>query len=124
LVKLTGDGFLAEFSSVLQAVTCAMSIQEALHENSLEFRMGIHLGDIIDDGKDIYGEGVNIAARIEGLAEPGGISISGGVYEQIRNRVHGVFEDMGMHELKHVSAPVRIYRVVPRETTSSTTATC
>ena len=87
LVKLTGDGFLVEFSTVLDAVNCAVSMQQGLVPSELEFRMGINLGDVIDDGEDIHGEGVNIAARIEALASPGGISVSGSVYDQVRNRV-------------------------------------
>jgi class 3 adenylate cyclase/pimeloyl-ACP methyl ester carboxylesterase len=110
LVKLTGDGFLAEFPSVQDAVTCAVAMQESLSESILNFRMGVHLGDVMDDGADIHGEGVNIAARIEALAEPGGISITGAVYEQVRNRVATKFEDSGEHEVKHVSAPIRVYR--------------
>jgi adenylate cyclase len=112
IVKHTGDGFLAEFTTVQDAVQCAITMQEGLVENRLDFRMGINLGDVIDDGEDIHGEGVNIAARIEALADPGGISISGGVYDQIRNRVDHGFEDMGEHEVKHVTAPVRVYRIV------------
>ena len=112
LVKLTGDGFLAEFPTVLDAVECAIVMQEGLRASPLDFRMGVNLGDIIDDGEDIHGEGVNIAARIEALAKPGGISISGMVYESVRNRIDATFEDTGEHEIKHVSAPVRVYRVV------------
>jgi adenylate cyclase len=112
IVKLTGDGFLAEFSVVQDAVLCAVRMQQRLLESSLDFRIGVNLGDIIDDGQDIHGEGVNIAARIEALAEEGGICISGGVYDQVRNRLNHTFEDMGAHEVKHVSAPVRVYRVL------------
>lgn len=110
IVKHTGDGFLAEFSTVENAVKCAISMQEGLSASSLDFRMGVNLGDIIDDGEDIHGEGVNIAARIEALAEPGGICVSGDVYNQIRNKLNYAFENMGKHEVKHVSAPVRVYR--------------
>ncbi len=110
IVKLTGDGFLVEFSTVLDSVNCAVTMQRALTSSFLEFRIGINLGDIIDDGEDIHGEGVNIAARIEALAEPSGISISGSVYDQIRNRVDYRFEDIGEHKVKHVSAPVRVWR--------------
>jgi adenylate cyclase len=110
LVKLTGDGFLVEFSTVLDAVNCAVAMQQGLVPSELEFRMGINLGDVIDDGEDIHGEGVNIAARIEALASPGGISISGSVYDQVRNRVDHRFEDYGEHQVKHVSAPVRVWR--------------
>jgi class 3 adenylate cyclase len=81
--------------------------------------MGINLGDIVDDGEDIHGEGVNIAARIEALAEPGSISVSGGVFEQVRNRIEATFEDLGEHEVKHVSAPVRIYAIHLQSPSSS-----
>ncbi len=122
IVKHTGDGFLAEFTTVQQAVICAISMQERLANGSLDFRMGINLGDIIDDGEDIHGEGVNIAARLEGLAEPGGICISGDVYNQVRNRLDHRFEDLGEQEVKHVSAPVQVWRWVtngaPLETDS------
>jgi len=111
IVKHTGDGFLTEFSTVQDAVQCAVEMQQALTAGSLDFRMGIHLGDIIDDGEDIHGEGVNIAARIESLATPGGIFISASVHEQVRNRLDHPYEDMGEHEVKHVSAPVRVYSV-------------
>lgn len=113
LVKLTGDGFLAEFSSVREAATCAVAMQERLSASTLRLRMGVHLGDVMDDGTDIHGEGVNIAARIEAIAEPGGISITGAVYEQVRNRVKTAFLDTGEHEVKHVSAPVKVYRARP-----------
>jgi adenylate cyclase len=111
IVKHTGDGFLVEFQTVQDAVMCAVAMQDELSASSLDFRMGISLGDIIDDGEDIHGEGVNIAARIEALAEAGGIYISGDVYNQVRNRVDQHFEDIGEHEVKHVSEPVRVYRI-------------
>ena len=111
IVKYTGDGFLAEFPNVQDAVECAIAMQAGLADSPLDFRMGVNLGNIVDDGTDIHGEGVNIAARIEALASPGGISVSGSVYEQIRNRVEAKFEDIGEHEVKHVSAPVRVYRI-------------
>ena len=111
IIKHTGDGFLAEFQSVQDAVDCAIEMQTGLRASSLKFRMAVNLGDVIDDGEDIYGEGVNIAARLEALAEPGGISISGGVFDQVRNRVQANFEDLGEHEVKHVSAPVRVYKI-------------
>lgn len=110
IVKLTGDGFLVEFSTVLDAVNCAIAMQRGLASNELDFRMGINLGDVIDDGEDIHGEGVNIAARIEALANPGGIGISGSVYDQVRNRVDHHFKDYGEHQVKHVSTPVRVWR--------------
>ncbi len=111
LVKLTGDGFLAEFTSVLDAVNCAIAMQGKLAESSLDFRMGVNLGDVVDDGEDIHGEGVNIAARIEALADPGGICISGMVHDSVRNRLDHRFGDLGEYEVKHVSSPVRVYRV-------------
>jgi len=110
LVKLTGDGFLVEFSTIQQAVACAIEMQEQLAEGLLDFRMGVNMGDIVDDGEDIHGEGVNIAARIEALAEPGGICISGMVYDAIRNRVDAQFEDMGDHKVKHVTSAIRVWR--------------
>ncbi len=113
IVKHTGDGFLAEFSTVLDAVNCAIAVQTQLRASPLEFRIGVNLGDIVDDGEDIHGEGVNIAARIEALAEPGGICISGDVYNQVRNRLDCKFDDQGEHDVKHVSAPVRVWHIVP-----------
>ena len=111
IVKLTGDGFLVEFSTVQDAVNCAIAMQRGLASSSLDFRMGVNLGDIVDDGEDIHGEGVNVAARLEGLADPGGICISGDVYNQVRNRVDAIFEDMGRQEVKNVSAPVQVYAI-------------
>jgi adenylate cyclase len=111
IVKYTGDGFLAEFPTVQNAVDCAIRMQLSLKKSPLNFRMAINLGDIIDDGRDIHGEGVNIAARIEALAEPGGITISGSVFEQVRNRIRANFEDLGEHDVKHVSAPVRVFKI-------------
>ena len=111
IVKLTGDGFLVEFSSVQDAVNCALAMQQGLASSSLDFRMGVNLGDVVDDGEDIHGEGVNIAARIEALAEPGGICISGDVYNQVRNRIDVVWQDIGPQDVKNVSAPVRVYAV-------------
>jgi adenylate cyclase len=109
VVKLTGDGFLAEFPTVQDAVNCALQLQGGLASSALKFRIGVNLGDIIDDGRDIHGEGVNVAARIEALAEPGGICISGLVYESVRNRIQTDYRDMGEQSVKNVSAPVRVY---------------
>ena len=111
IVKLTGDGFLVEFPTVQDAVNCAIAMQHGLASSSLEFRMGVNLGDIVDDGEDIHGEGVNVAARIEALADPGGISISGEAYTMVRNRIDVDYEDRGEHEVKNVSAPVRVYAI-------------
>jgi adenylate cyclase len=115
IIKFTGDGFLVEFPSVQDAVVCAITLQEELRSSSLNFRIGINVGDIIDDGGDVHGEGVNIAARLEALAEPGGICISGDVYNQVRNRIDAVFKDMGEQEVKHVSRPVSVYTINPAE---------
>ena len=111
LVKLTGDGFLIEFPTVQDAVNCAIAMQSGLAASSLDFRMGIDLGDIVDDGEDIHGEGVNVAARLEGLADPGGICISGSVYEKIRNRIEANYEDRGEQEVKNVSDPIRVFAI-------------
>ena len=111
IVKHTGDGFLAEFATVQDAVACAVIMQMGLSASSLDFRMGINLGDVIDDGEDIHGEGVNIAARLEAIAEPGGICVSGDVYNQVRNRLDLTFDDLGDKEVKHVSWPVRVFAI-------------
>ncbi|MBT5353235.1 MAG: tetratricopeptide repeat protein [Rhodospirillales bacterium] len=111
MIKFTGDGFLVEFPSVQDAVDCAIALQEELASSSLDFRMGINVGDITDDGGDVHGEGVNIAARLEALADPGGICISGDVYNQVRNRIDADFKDMGEQEMKHISQPVRVYAI-------------
>ena len=119
IVKHTGDGFLAEFSTVLDAIRCATTIQMELNARNadcprnrrMDFRMGVNLGDIVVDHEDIYGDGVNIAARLEGLADPGGICVSGGVYEQVHKRIDLAFEDMGEQPFKNIPRPVRTYRV-------------
>ena len=111
LVKFMGDGFLAEFSTVQTALECAIAIQNGVKNNKLKFRMAVHLGDIIDDGKDIYGEGINIASRLEGIAEPSGICISGDVYNQVQNRIPAIYEDMGPQEVKNVAKPIQAYAV-------------
>lgn len=111
IVKHTGDGFLAEFSTAQDAVRCAIAMQTGLADSSLEFRIGINLGDIIDDGEDIHGEGVNIAARLESLADPGGILVSASIHDAVRNRIEADFEDLGEKSVKHVTAPVRVYRI-------------
>jgi adenylate cyclase len=111
IIKFTGDGFLVEFPSVQDAALCAITMQEQLKSSPLDFRMGINVGDIVDDGGDVHGEGVNIAARLEALAEPGGICISGDVYNQVRNRIDAEFRDMGEKEIKHVSQPIRVYAI-------------
>ncbi|MDC1287433.1 adenylate/guanylate cyclase domain-containing protein [Gammaproteobacteria bacterium] len=110
IVKLTGDGFLAEFPTIQNAVKAALNMQSRLADYPLRFRMGIDLGDIIDDGRDIHGEGVNIAARIESMAPDGGICVTGTVHDAVRNRIDARFSDLGEHIVKHVSSPVRVWQ--------------
>ena len=117
IVKTTGDGMLVEFSSVVDAVRCAVEIQRAMidrnattpEDKRITFRVGVNLGDVIADGDDIYGDGVNIAARLEALAEPGGICISRVVRDQIRDKLLYAFDDMGEQEVKNIARPLRVY---------------
>ena len=119
IVKLTGDGFLVEFSSVAAAMAAAVRIQseiaerlaETPKEKRVEFRIGINLGDILKDDEDIYGDGVNLAASMEALAEPGGILVSSSVYEQVRNRSEFSLEDAGEHTFENITGPVQTWRV-------------
>ena len=130
IVKTTGDGLLIEFASVVDAVRCAVEVQQAMAERNvqvpaarrIEFRMGINLGDIIRDGRDIYGDGVNIAARLEALADPGAVFVSYSVYEQVRDRLSLAFEDLGEQQVKNIARPVRVYAVRPDGITSVPTA--
>ncbi len=112
IVKLMGDGALVEFASVVDAVTCAVAIQTGMAGGKgLELRIGVHLGDVIVEGEDIYGAGVNVAARLEGLAEPGGICLSADAYRQVRGKVAVEFEDLGERELKNLAEPLRVYPI-------------
>ena len=116
LFKETGDGFLVEFTSAVQAVTCAMEIQKQVEAKAgegqpLRLRIGIHVGDVVVQGEDLMGDGVNIAARIEGIADPGGIALSRAVYEQVRDRLDTSFDDRGEIELKNISRPVHIFAI-------------
>ena len=119
IVKNTGDGFLAEFASVVDAVYCAVEVQREMaerepdvpEERRIRFRIGINLGDVIAEPDDIYGDGVNLAARLEALAEPGGICISRVVRDQIRDKLPYPLEDMGEQRVKNIARPVRVYRV-------------
>jgi adenylate cyclase len=119
IVKVMGDGVLVEFASAVKAVEAALELQgkfaeanAALPENRrIVLRIGINLGDVIGDGSDIYGDGVNIAARLEALAEPGGIWVSAKVHEEVRDKIGTEFEDAGEHELKNITRPVRLYRI-------------
>jgi TolB-like protein/class 3 adenylate cyclase len=121
-VKNTGDGFLAEFASVVDAVRCAVEVQrgmidrepEMLDDQRTRFRIGINLGDVIAEEHDIFGDGVNVAARLEALAEPGGICVSRVVRDQVRDRLEYTFEDMGEQQVKNIARPVRVYRVRDR----------
>jgi adenylate cyclase len=130
IVKLMGDGLLAEFPSVVEAVDCAIEVQQALtgHEaevpedRRIALRIGINLGDIIVDGTDIYGDGVNIAARLEGLAKPGGICVSGKVHEELRDRTDLPFEDLGEREVKNIGRPVRVWQWDPEGTAPASEA--
>ncbi len=120
IVKLMGDGMLAEFASVVDAVRAAVETQQAVavHNSGLpkdkriEFRVGVNMGDIVIDGDDIQGDGVNVAARLEGLAKPGGICVSGNVYEEVRDRTDLPFEDMGEQEVKNIDRSVRVWQWV------------
>ena len=124
IVKLMGDGALVKFASALNAVSCAIEVQRQLRERDaggtvdpIRFRIGINVGDIISEGGDILGDGVNIAARIEGMAEPGGTCLSYAAYEQVRDKLRESFTDLGEQTLKNIARPVRVYTV---ELTSKT----
>jgi adenylate cyclase len=120
MVKLTGDGVLVEFASVVDAVQCAVDVQRTIAENNadldleqrLHFRIGVNLGDVIIDGEDIYGDGVNVASRLEGLAAPGGVCISDVVHQMVRGRLDLAFEDLGEQQVKNIAQPVRVWRWV------------
>jgi len=124
LVKTTGDGFIAIFDSPLEAVRCAIVIQQnmtgrnaVLSKNLwIEYRIGVNLGDVIIEEGDIYGDGVNVASRIEGIAEPGQVFISGGIYEQIKNKLVCGYESLGDKKVKNITDPVRVYKVLPDPT--------
>jgi TolB-like protein/class 3 adenylate cyclase len=119
VVKTTGDGLLVEFASVVDAVRCAVAVQQAMPErdtgvatdNRIELRIGINLGDVIVEGDDLYGDGVNIAARVEALADAGGVFVSNTVHDHVRDRLPFVFEDLGEQQVKNIARPVRVYRV-------------
>ena len=132
IVKNTGDGLLAEFSSVLDAVRCAVEVQRGMidrepevpEEQRIRLRIGINLGDIIAEKDDIFGDGVNVAARLEGLAEPGGICVSRVVRDQVRDRLDFAFEDLGEQQVKNIARPLRVYalRSEPAKPPASTEA--
>jgi TolB-like protein len=129
-VKNTGDGFLAEFPSVVDAVRCAVEIQRGMigrepgvcEQERIRFRIGINLGDVIAEEHDIFGDGVNVAARLEALAEPGGICLSRIVGDQIRDKLPYPLEDMGEQGVKNIARPVRVYAWRPEGPAGSSTA--
>src|SRR5947208_10561662 len=122
IIKTTGDGMLVEFASVVDAVRCAVEIQRGMAERNagvpqnkrIEFRVGINLGDIIHDEKDIFGDGVNVAARLEALAEPGGICVSQGVRDPVRDKLGFTFEDMGEQTVKNIARPIPTFASASR----------
>src|SRR5713226_3034055 len=119
-VNSAGDSVLAEFASVVNAAQCAVEIQTALKaenanlppERRMEFRIGVNLGDVVVDGEQIYGDGINVAARLESLADPGGINISGSVHEQVKNKLALNCDDLGEQRVKNIAGPVRVFRVL------------
>jgi hypothetical protein len=121
VIDTAGDGILAEFASVMNLLECAVAIQKIMAEQNaaieparrLQFRIGVNIGDVIYDEARIYGDGVNVAARLEGLAPPGGICISEDVYRQSRGKLELITEDIGKQKLKNITQPVRVYRVRP-----------
>ena len=115
IVKFTGDGFLAEFSTAESALACAVTMQQSFHgHESLKLRMGVHLGDVYIEGDDIYGDGVNVAARLEGLAEAGGICVSGVVRDLVYKKMPLTFLDGGRQKLKHMAEPLQVWRIAPQ----------
>ncbi|MFC3616176.1 adenylate/guanylate cyclase domain-containing protein [Lutimaribacter marinistellae] len=120
IVKLTGDGLIAEFSSVVEAVQCAVSVQAEMavreedipDDEKIRYRVAVHLGDVVFDDGDVYGDGVNVAARLEGLAEPGGVVVSGTAYDVLKANVDVAYKSLGEKQLKNIAAPVRVYQVV------------
>ena len=119
IFKLTGDGALVEFSSAINAVQCAVELQQqmaaanaALPEGRhIVLRIGVNLGDVMVEGSDLYGDGIIVATRLEGIAEPGGVLVSGTAFDHVRNKVNASFEDLGTQALKNITEPVRVYRV-------------
>jgi class 3 adenylate cyclase len=120
VVDTTGDNLLAEFTSVVDAVTCSVEIQRKLDElnqelpsdRKMKFRIGINVGDVVEEDGRIYGDGVNIAARVEGMAEAGGICITGRAYDQVKNKLELGYEFIGEHSVKNIAEPVRVYKVL------------
>src|SRR6185295_4823928 len=117
--KVTGDGVLIDFGSAVNAVQCAIELQQGMaaansnlpETRRIVWRIGVNLGDVIMEGSDLYGEGINIAARLESIAEPGGIAVSGTAFDQVKNKIDVVLEDLGPRTLKNIAEAVRVYRV-------------
>jgi adenylate cyclase len=128
VVKTTGDGILIEFPSVVEAVSCAVEVQHAMVDRNanvpgdkrITFRVGVNLGDIIIDGDDIYGDGVNIAARLEAIAEPGTVCVSASAWEHARGKVPFGADDLGEHQLKNIERPVRVFRIASGASATAT----
>jgi class 3 adenylate cyclase len=126
-VNSAGDSVLAEFASVVEAVNCAVDIQTGLKaeneslapERRMEFRIGVNLGDVMVEGEQIYGDGVNVAARLESLAQPGGICISSTVHEQVKNKLTLNYQDLGPQQVKNIAEPIRVWRVLLNGTAPS-----
>lgn len=129
IVKTTGDGLLLEFPSVVAAVECCVAVQQGLAardedtgEDAIRFRIGIHLGDVIVEDDDIFGDGVNIAARLQEIGDPGGVTISSNAHDSVEGRVEATFSDGGVQALKNIARPVRVWRWTPDQQPSTTTA--
>src|SRR5438477_11126923 len=120
IIKTTGDGMLVEFASAVDAAQCALEVQRRMAKRNadvpadrrIEFRIGINIGDVIVDGDDIFGDGVNIASRLEGIAMPGGVAVSQSVRDHVGNRLDLSFEDRGEQQLKNIEAPIRVYNIL------------
>ncbi|GJL82570.1 MAG: hypothetical protein DHS20C01_22040 [marine bacterium B5-7] len=131
IFNTAGDAFLAEFGSPVQAVRCAISLQEDFRARNTQlpeevqmwFRMGINVGDVLVEGNDLYGDGVNVAARLEGLAEKGGICISGSTFDQVKNKLSITFDDIGEQKVKNIPEPVPAFRLVPGQVKVTDTGT-
>ena len=126
IFKVTGDGVLVEFGSAVSAVQCAVDLQQGMaaanadlpQDRCIVLRIGVNIGDVMVEGSDLYGDGVNIAARLEAIAEPNGILVSGTAYDYVRNKVKVAFNDLGAQNLKNIAEPVRVYRVIGTPTVS------
>ncbi len=133
IVKTMGDGVQVEFLSAVEATQCAIKVQRALTRRNedvpldqrVELRIGINLGDIVIDGEDIFGDGVNVAARLENLCDTGEVYISAAIYDQVEDKIEATFDDLGEHTVKNIDKPIRVYRVSPEAepTNASTVAT-